>query len=462
MRSIKIKLILVFTTLILVLTIGLGTISISVVSKNLIKGAHGDLTTMAQSEAKYIQARITAELSYIDGLAQNPMVLDKTISQKDKAAFFEKEAKRTGYMSFAIVDKNGNSKGLDSEGAESSISDRDYFQKAIKGELAASDVLISKANGQMVNIFATPIKSNGEIVGVFYGRKTATVLSEVVSEFQYGATGYAYVINNQGVNVGHKDTELVMKQDNAIENAKQNKALKPLAELMQDKMLKREVGSGDYTYEGKNKMVGFAPVDGSPWIVVTGAETSEILQEVNALKYILVLFVIAAALSGMVLTYFISDSLAKPIVMITTVIHKFSAYDFSIDNNKLNKYLSRKDEIGKISNALVLMQKNIVSLIEHISKSSESVASSSEQLTATTEQSAATTDEVARTIEEIAHGANEQAKDMEQALGNMTELGLLIEQDQNYLVELNHSINQVTQLKDEGIKNIQVLPLHHF
>jgi methyl-accepting chemotaxis protein len=457
MKSIKTRLIVTFAALVLVLTVMLGVSSIILISNDLIQNEHEDMQTIAQLEAEYIQAKTEKELSYIDGLVKNPILADSNIAFSEKANFFEQEAKRSGYIAFAIADKNGNSKTLDKTASESSVSDRDYFQNALKGKLAASDVLLSRSTGELVNIFAAPMMSNGQVTGVFYGRRSATTLSEVVNTFKYGKTGYAYVLNNEGIMVGHKDIELVKTQNNIQEEAKKNPALKPMADIVKNQVLTRQPGAAQYTYNGVEKIVGFAPVEGSPWIVVTGVESSEVLAKVHTLTNFLILFVIVAVLIGIAITYWISGTIARPIIAISEVIKNYSEYNFSALIKDREKYFKRKDEIGIMANALKAMRENIVELIGNISKNSESVASSSEELTATIEQSVTSTDEISRTVGEIAHGASEQAGDMEKALHNVTDLGSLIEQDQKYMTEVNASVDRVSQLKEEGIKNIKEL-----
>jgi len=456
-KSIKTRLIAVFTTLIFVLIAALGTAAVVLVSNEMIANEKNDLQTIAGLEAEYIQAKVDKELSYIDGLVKNTMLTSSQVTFEQKASFFEEEAKRSGYIAFAIVDKNGNSKTLDKTATTSSVSDRAYFQDALKGQLVASDVLLSRSTGELVNIFAAPIMSNGQVVGVFYGRRAATTLSEVVNDFKYGNTGYAYVLNNEGIMVGHKNTELVLTQNNIQEDAKTNPALEPMAEIIKNQVLTRNPGSAQYEYQGVGKIVGFAPVEGSPWIVVTGIEANETLAQVRALTNFLMLFIVLAIIIGIVVTYFISGTISKPIVAISEVIQKYSEYDFSALIKNREKYFARKDEIGTMAKALKAMRENIAQLMSNISKNSESVASSSEELTATIEQSVTASDEISRTVGEIAHGASEQAGDMEKALHNVTDLGSLIEQDQKYMAEANASVDRVSQLKEEGIANIKEL-----
>ncbi|MFU0800361.1 MAG: methyl-accepting chemotaxis protein [Xylanivirga thermophila] len=126
-------------------------------------------------------------------------------------------------------------------------------------------------------------------------------------------------------------------------------------------------------------------------------------------------------------------------------------------DSQLEKSLKRKDEIGTIANSLRTMQKNLITLIKNISESSQQVSSSSEELTATTEQSSMAAEEIAKVIEEIAGGAGDQAKDTEQGVLHIDELGKKIVQNQGDLDELNKATGKIDTLKDEGIESVEDL-----
>ncbi|WP_049765265.1 cache domain-containing protein [Alkaliphilus metalliredigens] len=236
MKSLKSRLIIVFTLLIFILVNGLSWVSINLVSNNSIEDAHENLKNLIEVESRYIASRRDQELNYIDALAQHPMITEEEISFQEKIAFFEKEAKRTGYAAFAFADKRGNSSVFNSAKETTNIGDRAYFTAAFNGQPAASDILISRATGEMVIIYAAPVIVQGEIIGVFYGRREGTFLSDIVNDINYGETGYAYVINNEGTIVADKDLELVLKQDNMLENAKEDESFKELASLIENQI----------------------------------------------------------------------------------------------------------------------------------------------------------------------------------------------------------------------------------
>ena len=159
-------------------------------------------------------------------------------------------------------------------------------------------------------------------------------------------------------------------------------------------------------------------------------------------------------LLGLIL-YTTSNSVIKTLRVLGTQANAMASGDFRQD---LPASLSqRNDEIGGIAEAIRYMQDSMKKMIRNVIEASEQVAASSEELTATSQQSATASDEVARTIEEIAKGAGDQAKDTEKGALAASELGEVVAKDKAALSALNHSVDSVTQLKNEGIHTLNEL-----
>ncbi|RXM78651.1 methyl-accepting chemotaxis protein [Clostridium tetani] len=454
MKSIKTRLIAIFTGLILLLALGLGIVSINAASRSVKANVHKNLEEIAMKEAKCIRVICGAATAYIDGIAQNSIILDEKATWEEKVSYFQEEARRTGHINFGFIDKSGKATVFNKEKHSLYVNDLDYYKKAINGERSTSDVFIDKFTGKPIIIFATPIRKDGVIKGVFYGIRDGEFLSTVVSKFKYRKTGYSCIINNKGVSIGDKNKDLVLKQHNFIESAKKNPDSKQLADIIKNKMLKREVGSGEYFYEGKEKIVAFSPIEDTPWIMSVGLETNEIFDSIYELKNLLIQFSIIAIIIGIAIIYKASGSIAKPIALLTAHIERVANYDLTFVEDETSNYLNRKDEIGKIGNAIVIMQNNFKALIKSVEEASNQVSSSSEEFTVTSHQSASSSEEIANTIEEIAKGAASQAQDAEQGVNSMEELGYLLEVEQAYLKELNVFADKVVELKNEGISTV--------
>ncbi len=458
MKSIKSRLIIIFTLVILISSGALGFLSIRNSSKALLAKTEETLLNTSIEATKYVEARINTQKLYIETLAQNPIVIKEDIDWEEKVDFLQKEAQRTGYTGFAFADTSGQSRVFDFNQTTIDIRDRQYYQEALAGKTSFSDVIISKLGDGAILIFATPVKQNDKIIGVFYGWRDGLSLSQIVKDIKYGEKGYAYMINRQGTIIGHGSTELVIKQFNPIEDAKNNPDLTEFAKTIEVHMIKGEVGVNQYLYEGKVRMVGFAPIENSPWVIAVAVERNEVLAAVNKLRDSLIIITVIIILVGIVITYFMSGMIADPIKILSQIIDRLSKYDLTFDEkSKATKYLKRKDEIGLITNSLATMQTNFIDLIKNILDKSEQVSSSSEELNATSEQSSIAADEVARTIEEIAYGASDQAKNTEDGAIHINELGKLIEKDQEHVIDLNTSADEVSKLKDEGLEVLRDL-----
>ncbi len=367
MKSIRGKLLLIFTTVVFILTGGLGWVCMTVVMDNLVKDVHIDLTDMAKQESKYIQANVEADMKYVGVLAQNPMITDEETKIEDQITFFEAEAKRAGFVLFAFADKTGQAVLFNASQEKNNVADRDFFKKALSGTPASSDLMFSKLDGKPVIVYAAPVYRNGEVAGVLYGRKDGLMLSDIVSKVNYRKSGYAYMINNQGVTVAHKNTELVLAQDNDIENMKTDPALTGLGELTQ-KMITRQVGSGEYTYNEVTKIAGYAPVEGTPWVVVYGVLKDDVLAEAQTLGNMLLAFALGASAIGAVVTYLASVSITRPIKKVTAAARQIAEGNFDVSLN-----IKSKDEIGQLATAFNQTTSQLVNYQGYINEVSDAL-----------------------------------------------------------------------------------------
>ncbi|WMI80186.1 methyl-accepting chemotaxis protein [Anaerotignum sp. MB30-C6] len=345
MKSIKLRLIVIFSFVIFIVTGALGFINIKIFSNNLIEEAHKDLETIVVSEAKYIKSLVNSNLKYVEGLAQNNIIYDSETSWKDKVSFFEKEAERAGFEDFAVVDKQGNARFFNRAGEKENIGEKEYFQRALEGEGNISDIIVDATTGELSIIYATPIYADGEIIGVFCGRKDGSSLCYIATSITYGTTGDCQIINRQGTTVGHENEEMVLEKNNVFERIKADNSGTNIDELMK-KMTSGEVGSGSYLYNNVDKIAAYAPVADSPWVVIMGIESSEVLDELRSLTSVLITMITAAVILGAVATYFVSSFITKPLKKITKAAQQIAQGDFDVALN-----VKSKDEVGQLATA---------------------------------------------------------------------------------------------------------------
>ncbi len=176
---------------------------------------------------------------------------------------------------------------------------------------------------------------------------------------------------------------------------------------------------------------------------------------IKEIKASIVKNVIIIGITGFIvilLTILVLYSTSNSVISTINTLKKQLGFMASGDFEKIlsKDLISKNNELGQIAEAVDKMQNSIKNIISEITNKSVQVATSSEELTAISQQAATTSGEVATTIEEIAKGASEQAKDTETASINVEEMGNLLEQDSNYMKELNHAATTINKQKEEG------------
>ncbi len=260
MKSIKMRLVVAFTSVVLVVTLCLGAISVFIINDKLIEAAYDDLQALAEAEAKYVQSVNQIQLNYLMGLVKSPFILDEAISMEEKTTYLEQEAERMGYKTFGLTDKDGLGHLLNANRDIVNVASEPFFLQAINGDVAVSDVLINEITAEAEMAFAVPLTKDGAITGVFYAVCEAIMISDIVNQTKYRETGYAYILNNEGATVAHENYNNVLTRDNTIENAKDNPALRELADLTENVILRGKPGYARYLYSGSERLVGFAPL----------------------------------------------------------------------------------------------------------------------------------------------------------------------------------------------------------
>ena len=155
------------------------------------------------------------------------------------------------------------------------------------------------------------------------------------------------------------------------------------------------------------------------------------------------------------LLYFFSHQIIVVIKKLKEKLNHMSMGDFSVEIEE--SLISKNDELGEISEGILIMKNSISEMVNRIMEKSEQVAASSEELTATSDQAATASEEVSKTIEEIARGASDQAKDTENTAHNIETLGNLLEKNAQYMKELNGASDEIDSQKNEGFKILKEL-----
>lgn len=450
MKSIRTKLVVFFVLLSLLSSLSLGIILIRNASNALTQEAENALFSLAVEGAKLTNSRIETQKQVLKTLANNEDI--QSMDWTRQQSILQQQLPNTEFLDIAVVGLDGTAQY--SDGSTNQLGDRDYVKKAMNGETVVSDLIVSRVTNSVVLIYATPIKDNGKIVGALIGRRDGNSLSGITNDTGFGEKGYAYIINNEGTLVAHPDGEKVLNQFNPLQEVTEDQSLESLATFF-EKILTENTGTNRYVFEGRQLYAGYTSIPDSNWTFVIVGQEDEVLSAIpemqkNSIIVMAVILVICVAL-----TFLIGTTIARPIIRAVNYAKEIANLD--ITNDVSEAYLKKKDEIGTLANALQGITDSFRVIISEVNDSAEQLAAASEQLTSTSEQSASAVEEIAKAVEGIAGGASEQARQTEDGATKADLLGHTIDQDIEYIGNLNNASLRVANVIDEGLVEIENL-----
>ena len=269
------------------------------------------------------------------------------------------------------VDTYGMARGnlLDTSGNSlfdgNNYADREYFQKAMDGEVWISTPTISKITGELSIMVAAPVwrdgKVNSSVAGVVYVVPPETFLNNIVNTIHISENSAAYVISSDGTTIADPDISLVAKE-NIETQAKTDSDYSDLAAI-HAKMRNGETGQGSYSLDGVKKSVGYAPVPGTDgWSIAVNAYTSDFMGSTYRSIFLIFGILVAVLIIGSLITIRISRSISQPIQVCARRLEQLSQGDLTTPAPKLQ----RDDEIGILATATSGIVSTLTGLIHDI------------------------------------------------------------------------------------------------
>lgn len=259
-----------------------------------------------EREIQYILRTLSAEMTWNDRQSVLQALLDTN----------------ENFVSVSIIDKKGtellkaynpvlekNPRLVEKSGDETFIN----FWKNPKTS-SISSIYFSSEDPRINIIY--PLGENH----CLYTTVTLKTLWDEITQTRIASTGYAFLVNDRGEIIAHRDTGLARSKASALNLPIVQQLLKALS-----------IGSSEYVNpETKKIMVGaYSPVKGINWGVIIQQEKNEAYVSVYRMQkqaFVLILISVGAAT---LLALFIARGLTRPIVKITEAAKRIAAKDFS-------------------------------------------------------------------------------------------------------------------------------------
>ncbi len=287
-----------------------------------------------------------------------------------------------------------------------------------------------------------------------------TLAADIIRNAKYGASGYFWADDLQGNNIvllGKEDVEGTNRLNLADKNG-----LKIVESFIQ---LANTTGEGylDYYFpkpdetEASLKRAYVQLYKPYNWIIGTGNYIDDIETAVNdrqlvqqeAIKSTMVIILVIALVIlgiGSVLVTLFSLTISKPIMNLTQHINKLGKLQI-VGTQEIKPYMSRKDEIGQISNSVDVLSTELRSVLSEMRGFSSDLASYAKEMSEISALTSGNTNAVVSAVDEFARGAQDQAYDAQVGATNLRALNDL-------LTKSSQEAQAVSNLAIEG-KTIQ-------
>lgn len=451
MKSIKTKLVVFMGILLIVVCTGLGISSYITSSRALISNVEEVLPQVAQEAARVVESRIEGHLTGLEVMANRDRIKNADNTMEDKLSILKVEVERSKHINMGIADKNGDIITTNAE--TTNIKDRDYFEKALSGQRAVSDPIISKIDNSIVIVYAVPVKVNNEIVGVLTATRDNDLV-KITNDITFGKTGKAFMINKSGVKVAHSNVDLVKSMDNDFENVKNDSALQSLVNL-EKRMIAGESGSGEYKYNGIIKYLGFAPIKGADWSIAVAAPKAEVLSGLYGLKRSVLVWSLFFLAIGIIFIYLIARGITGSLITAVKHLDMIANGDLTMDIPP--KFLNMKDETGTMAKSIKTMQESLRDMIKSIKENSSSIDSQSENLSAIAVEMSSSSQNVTAAIQDVAKGTGSQADDLMSITTVLDQFGQQLEGIVQSIKDIDSSSRGINSLANESNRSMQNL-----
>ena len=294
-------------------------------SRSLLEMSKEKVVHLAGDISATVDQTLAQEIKLASAIAAIPDVVAASVTGDYRAAqkVLESIHQRIGrkYFTIFLLDRSGIARaeaffrrqiGLD-------LSTRDYFQNAKKGRASVGGPFLARGSatpGEPILVVAAPIWKNNTFCGMVGLPFNTDFLAHLVSAKKIGKTGYAFILNDEGLILAHPRKELILKLHLLDQ---------PGTAEIQKVLAGEKAGAASYRFEGVEKIVGLTRVNRTGWTVAFSQRRDEAIEPVNGILLILLasgVFFLVLTVAGIVFFFGrISTPIQKIMALMTQVTH---------------------------------------------------------------------------------------------------------------------------------------------
>ncbi|MGE7807801.1 methyl-accepting chemotaxis protein [Lysinibacillus capsici] len=167
--------------------------------------------------------------------------------------------------------------------------------------------------------------------------------------------------------------------------------------------------------------------------------------------WICIILTIVFVIFGIIVAYFISVGITKPIKKMTRYVGQVAQGDLAVEPLQIKG----SNEIAQLSSGIENMTEDLRSLIKQIAQNAEQVAAMSEELTASSEQTSASIQQITSSMQEVAAGSEKQTSSIEEVDSHITTISNKMSEVVTSVTDVTDKAFQASAISEKGNTTIQ-------
>ncbi|MGY4796580.1 methyl-accepting chemotaxis protein [Lysinibacillus fusiformis] len=167
--------------------------------------------------------------------------------------------------------------------------------------------------------------------------------------------------------------------------------------------------------------------------------------------WICIILTIVFVIFGIIVAYFISVGITKPIKKMTRYVGQVAQGDLAVEPLQIKG----SNEIAQLSSGIENMTEDLRSLIKQIAQNAEQVAAMSEELTASSEQTSASIQQITSSMQEVAAGSEKQTSSIEEVENHITTISSKMSEVVTSVTDVTDKAFQASAISEKGNTTIQ-------
>ena len=421
-----------------------------------------DLTDLTVSMADYAESKIQGDLRTCIALAASPAVAEtleqvnkgastarkasEALSAKLKSIYAEKRMS-SSYSEIFVVAANGRTCATAVQQSGVDVSEREYFKKAIAGDAVVGQMVINKITNAATFMVAAPVAGqDGKPIGATCLTINSSAITDEMSKFVLGKTGYIWVIDRDGLAVLHPDKDIALKVN--IDQV-------PGMEKVAENALADKTGIESYSYKGAGKYCAYAPVPSIGWKVISTMPEDEFLSTATEIRNLIILVAAVSIVIALALLYLLSRSISLPLKRGVLFAEAVAKGNLSMEVK--GDVLAMKDELGDLARALNHMSGNLKRIVMEIQSAAQNVAQGSEEISSTAESMSQGATEQAASAEEVSSSVEEMAATIKQNADNAQATDAIASKARGGAEEGSHAVSGAVEAIKEIAGKISII-----